>query len=216
MSKKCVCPALGLLLASFVLPLGAWAHGGGLDSLGCHHNRKAGGYHCHRGPLAGQYFSSKAEAQRALDKLNKKETKKEEPATSYDSRREWRKVERVIDGDTIELDRGERVRLIGVDTPESVHPEKPVERFGKEASEFTRKMAEGKKVRLEFDEDTKDRYGRTLAYVYLEDGTFLNAEIVKQGYGFAYTKYPFKYMEEFRQYEREAHESGLGLWAGED
>ena len=121
-------------------------------------------------------------------------------------------VARVIDGDTIELDGKEKVRLTGVDTPETVDPRKPVQYFGKEASEFTRRMAEGKRVRLEFDQDTKDRYGRTLAYVYLEDGTFLNAEIIKQGYGFAYTKYPFKYMEEFRQYEREAREAGRGLW----
>jgi micrococcal nuclease len=78
-----------------------------------------------------------------------------------------RTVTRVIDGDTLVLDGGERVRLIGVDTPETVHPNKPVERFGKEASGFTRKMAEGKQVRLEYDAETAghDRYGRTLAYV---------------------------------------------------
>jgi micrococcal nuclease len=73
-------------------------------------------------------------------------------------------------------------------------------------------MIEGKKVRLEFDQTRKDRYGRTLAYVYLEDGTSLNAEIVKQGFGFAYTRFPFRYMEEFRKYEREAREAGRGLW----
>jgi micrococcal nuclease len=59
----------------------------------------------------------------------------------------------------------------------------------------------------------KDRYGRTLAYVYLKDGTFLNAEIIRHGYGSAYTKFPFKYMEEFRRYEREAREKRRGLWA---
>lgn len=119
---------------------------------------------------------------------------------------------RVIDGDTLILDGDEKVRLIGVDTPETVHPQKPVEAFGKEASAFTRKMVEGKKVRLEYDQQRKDKYGRTLAYVYLEDGTFLNAEIIKQGYGFAYTRFPFKYMEEFRILEREAREEGVGLW----
>lgn len=59
----------------------------------------------------------------------------------------------------------------------------------------------------------RDRYRRLLVYVYLPDGTFLNAEIIKQGYGFAYTRFPFKYMEQFRQYERSARESGAGLWA---
>jgi micrococcal nuclease len=122
---------------------------------------------------------------------------------------------RVIDGDTIIVDmdgKEERVRLIGVDTPETVHPSKPVEYFGKEASEFTKSMVEGKKVRLEYDWQRRDKYGRLLAYIYLEDGTFLNAEIIKQGYGFAYTRFPFKYLEEFRQYEREARENGRGLW----
>ncbi len=133
---------------------------------------------------------------------------------------------RVVDGDTIIVETGgreERVRLIGVDTPETVHPSKPVEYFGKEASEFTRKMVEGKRVRLEYDcydKDTltvlcpksRDKYGRLLAYVYVENGTFLNAEIIKQGYGFAYTRFPFKYLDDFRQYEREARENKRGLW----
>ena len=125
---------------------------------------------------------------------------------------QWRRVVRVVDGDTLLLDRNERVRLIGVDTPETVDPRRPVERFGKEASDFTKRMAEGKNVRLEYDQDRIDRFGRTLAYVYLEDGTFLNAEIVRQGYGHAYTQFPFKYLEEFRGYEREARESQRGLW----
>jgi len=119
---------------------------------------------------------------------------------------------RVVDGDTIVVKGIGKVRLIGVDTPETTHPRKPVEYFGKEASAFTKKMVEGKKVRLEYDWQRKDKYRRTLAYVYLEDGTFLNAEIIKQGYGFAYTKYPFKYLEQFRKYEKEARERRIGLW----
>jgi micrococcal nuclease len=122
------------------------------------------------------------------------------------------KVERVIDGDTILLTNGEKVRLIGVDTPETKHPLKPVEYFGQEAYLFTKKMVEGKKVKLEFDWQERDRYGRLLAYVYLLDGTFLNAEIIKQGYGSAYTRFPFKYLDEFREYEREARENKRGLW----
>ena len=129
-------------------------------------------------------------------------------------------VERVVDGDTLLLQSGERVRLIGVDTPETKHPSKPVQYFGKEASAFTRRIVERKRVRLEFDQANaarghKDRYGRTLAYVFLEDGTLLNAEIIKQGYGHAYTQFPFSHLEEFRQLEREAREQGRGLWQPE-
>ncbi len=122
------------------------------------------------------------------------------------------KVIRVIDGDTLHLTNGEKVRLIGVDTPETRHLQKPVERFGKEAYLFTKKMVEGKEVRLEFDWQRRDKYGRLLAYVYLTDGAFLNAEIIKQGYGFAYKKYPFKYLDEFGKFEKEARENGRGLW----
>ena len=127
---------------------------------------------------------------------------------------DWRQVTRVIDGDTILLDGDERVRLIGVDTPETVHPQKPVEYFGKEASAFTRRMVEGEKVRLEYEQGTsrEDRYGRTLSYVYLEDGRLLNLEIIEGGYGHAYTRFPFSKMEEFRAAERYARETGKGLW----
>jgi len=71
---------------------------------------------------------------------------------------------------------------------------------------------EGKEVRLEYDWQRRDKYNRLLAYVYLLDGTFLNAEIIKQGYGFAYTRFPFKYLQEFRKYEKEARENKKGLW----
>ena len=114
---------------------------------------------------------------------------------------------RTVDGDTIIVNIAgvkERVRLIGVDTPETKHPRKPVQYFGKEASMFIANTVEGKKVRLEFDQNQRDKYKRLLAYVYLEDGTFLNAEIIKKGYGHAYAKFLFKYMNEFRNYEREA------------
>jgi micrococcal nuclease len=126
------------------------------------------------------------------------------------------KVKRVIDGDTLLLVNGERVRLIGVDTPETKHPQKPVQYFGREAYLFTKQMVDGKEARFEFERQKRDRYGRLLAYVYLLDGTFLNAEIIKQGYGFAYTRFPFKYMEEFRRYEREAKENRRGLWGQSD
>ena len=121
-------------------------------------------------------------------------------------------VERVVDGDTIIVEGVGRVRLIGVDTPETVHPNRPVEFYGKEASAFTKGLLEGKQVRLEYDQERTDRYGRTLAYVYLTDGTFVNAEIIRRGYGHAYTRFPFRHMEAFRQFEREARNNRRGLW----
>lgn len=135
---------------------------------------------------------------------------------------EWYTVVHVVDGDTLLLDRnpspalehGRYVRLIGVDTPETVHPSKPVEYFGREAAAFTRRLSEGRRVRLAFDPAAgQDRYGRTLAYVYLEDGTFLNAEIIRQGYGFAETRFPHAHLEEFRELERDARDNRRGLWA---
>jgi micrococcal nuclease len=127
-------------------------------------------------------------------------------------------VTRVVDGDTIVVAidaREEKVRLIGVDTPETVHPRKPVERFATEASAFTKELAEGKTVRLQPDPQCTDRdkYGRLLRYVWLDDKTLLNGEIISHGYGFAYVKYPFSMMEEFQGLEREARGAERGLWA---
>ena len=127
-------------------------------------------------------------------------------------------VHRIIDGDTIiVMDEGEqvRVRLIGVDTPETVHPRKPVEEYGKEASLFLTNLLKGEQVYLVGEDGTlqKDRYGRTLAYVYrYPDGLFANAEIIRQGYGHAYIQFPFSFMEEFLQIERFARNAGKGLW----
>ena len=122
-------------------------------------------------------------------------------------------VERVIDGDTLDIDVIGKVRLIGIDTPETVDKRKPVQYFGKEASLFLTRLVQHEKVRLEYEQNKTDKYKRTLAYVYMTDGTFVNAEIIKQGYGFAYIKFPFKYLEQFRAYEKEAREDKRGLWA---
>ena len=121
-------------------------------------------------------------------------------------------VERVVDGDTIVVRGVGRVRLIGVDTPETVAPGRPVEFFGREAGAFTKRLLEGRSVRLEYDRERTDRYGRTLAYVHLADGTFANAEIIRRGYGHAYTRFPFRHLDRFRQLEREARSAGRGLW----
>lgn len=91
------------------------------------------------------------------------------------------RVIRVIDGDTFEIEGGERVRLIGVDTPESVKPDAPVECFGKESSDYLRSLVEGKELRLERDRTNRDRYARLLRYAYLDD-IFINERIVREGY----------------------------------
>lgn len=205
------------LLFLLLIPLTVWAHGGGLDKYGCHLDRTAGNYHCHQGPLSGQSFSSQGEMLQRLQQKGgiPKVSPSSIPIIPVEG---VRQCVRVIDGDTIVLNGGEKIRLIGVDTPETKHPKKPVQYFGKEATAFTRRMVEGKQVRLAFDQANahlghKDKYRRALAYAFLEDGTLLNAEIIKQGYGFAYTRFPFARMEEFRRYEREAREAGRGLWA---
>lgn len=123
-------------------------------------------------------------------------------------------VERVIDGDTLLLADGERLRLLGVDTPETVHPNRPVEPLGPEASQFTKRLVEGKPVRLGFDKERKDRYGRLLVYVYV-DGLMLNEELIRAGLGEAQLQYPYSdaMKRRFRQAENEAREARRGLWA---
>jgi len=96
-----------------------------------------------------------------------------------------RQVTRVVDGDTIVLSPNDKVRLIGVDTPETVHPKKIVQCYGKEAKEFTQNAVSEQKIRLVLDDAHagrrhKDRYGRTLGYVYLQDGMMLNAELIRR------------------------------------
>lgn len=136
-------------------------------------------------------------------------------------------VERVIDGDTIKLSDGSRVRLIGVDTPEVHYSDKlvadarrsgkdikTIQSLGRRASAFTKDLCLGKAVRLEYDVEAKDRYGRRLAYVYLEDGTFLNARLIEEGYAQVMTVPPnVKHAGYFLGLEREARSGKKGLWA---
>jgi micrococcal nuclease len=135
-------------------------------------------------------------------------------ATAWGAGRASRRCVRVVDGDTIVLDGGEKVRLIGVDTPELHHPVKPVQYFAREARDFVYSQVQGRDVHLEFDQMRRDRYGRTLAYVFLADGTLLNELIIERGYGFAYVKYPFRsdYMARFRAAEARARSTERGLW----
>jgi len=126
-------------------------------------------------------------------------------------------VVRVVDGDTLKVTIGgkaETIRLLGVDTPELGDARKKVEQFAEKASEFTRRLADGRKIRLESDPEADNRgtYGRLLRYVYLPDGRMLNATLIREGYGFAMTRYPFSKRSEFRALEREARLAGRGLW----
>ena len=122
-------------------------------------------------------------------------------------------VERAVDGDTVVLVGGERVRYIGIDTPELHHPKKPVERYAREAKEFNRRLVEGKKIRLETDVERRDKYGRLLAYVFLEDGRFVNAELIKEGYAQLLTIPPnVRYVDLFTGLQKQARENKRGLW----
>jgi micrococcal nuclease len=140
-----------------------------------------------------------------------------------DARSEDLVVTNVYDGDTLVVSRGGRettIRLIGVDAPETSRPDTPVQFYGPEATDFTRTSLEGKRVRLEFEAPDRrggsiDHYGRTLAYVITEDGKNFNRELVLLGYGRAYTKYPFRYLKEFKAAEKAARAAGLGIWAKE-
>jgi len=123
-------------------------------------------------------------------------------------------VKKVIDGDTIELSSGEKVRYIGINTPETVDPEKSVECFGKEASDKNKELVEGKMVKLERDISDKDKYDRLLRYVYLEDGTMVNLVLVDDGYAFQSTFPPdVKYQSQFAEAQKEAKEELKGLWS---
>ena len=122
------------------------------------------------------------------------------------------KVTRVVDGDTIEIEGGEKIRYIGIDTPETVDPRKPVQCFGIEASKKNKELVEGKTVRLEKDITDRDKYSRLLRYVWIDD-LFVNLELIKQGFATSYTYPPdIKYQEEFLAAEKEARVNKLGLW----
>lgn len=124
------------------------------------------------------------------------------------------KVVKVIDGDTITLENGEVVRYIGIDTPETTHPSKPVQCFGKEASEKNKELVEGKMVRIEKDVSERDKYNRLLRYVWVGD-IFINDYLVREGYAYASTYPPdVKYSDQFLKAQQEAREKKKGLWAG--
>jgi micrococcal nuclease len=127
-------------------------------------------------------------------------------------------VVRVVDGDTIDVSidgKVERLRLIGINTPETVDPRKPVECFGKEASEKAESILFGKRIVLEIDpsQGERDKYDRLLRYVFFEDGTNFNLLMIREGYAYEYTyNLPYKYQTEFKQTQKEAEKNKVGLW----
>lgn len=126
-------------------------------------------------------------------------------------------VQEFVDGDTIIVDMNghpETLRFIGVDTPETHDPRKAVQCYGQAAAAFTKQLIGSNSVRLEADplDTDRDRYGRLLRYIYLPDGTLVNSELIRQGYGFAYLSFPFQKSDTFRQLQTEAINAHRGLW----
>ena len=136
-------------------------------------------------------------------------------------------VTKVIDGDTFKMSNGEKVRLLGIDTPEKYDSDKldrqtsqsgkdkeTIKKLGEASSEYVRKLVEGKKVTLVRDSgyDDKDKYGRSLRYIYMEDGTFVNAKILEDGYANVFYSKQISKMDEFKRLERDARENKRGLW----
>lgn len=140
-------------------------------------------------------------------------------ASSSDSSGPLYAVASVTDGDTFKINingKNETVRAIGMDTPETVDPRKPVQCFGKEASNKAKELLSGKKVRLETDptQGETDKYGRRLAYIYTEGGIFYNKYMIEQGYAHEYTyDIPYKYQAEFKAAQKSARENQRGLWS---
>ncbi|HOJ99457.1 MAG: thermonuclease family protein [Treponemataceae bacterium] len=132
-------------------------------------------------------------------------------------------VEEVIDGDTIKvrlnapipdsLKARETIRLLGIDAPETESSPRPAGFFGEEAKKYATRLLLQQRVFLAFDWDLRDRYGRLLAYVYLPDGRCVNKVLIEEGYAYAYTRYPFQFLEEFRQAQNIARSQKRGLWA---
>ena len=194
-----------------VLSSMAFAHPGKLDANGGHVDKETGEYHYHKGPNALQPF----------EVLRNKVYRA--------------KIERVVDGDTAIVSfmpedgtkyLKERVRFLGVDTPETVHPNKPVQYYGKEASDFTKSQLTDKIVWLQTDVGARDRYDRMLAYVWLKEPSekdlddekairkyMYNAKLLLEGYAQLMTIQPnSRYANLFVHFQREAREAKKGLW----
>ncbi|MEA2102916.1 MAG: thermonuclease family protein [Thermodesulfobacteriota bacterium] len=122
-----------------------------------------------------------------------------------------KEVVRVFDGDTIEIFGGDRIRLIGVDAPEIESRYGQAEPFGNKSRRYLKQMIGGEKVRLVSGPQARDKYGRRLCYVYLDD-TLVNGRIIQDGWARAYTRFSFRYRELFVSYEKKARAQGKGMW----
>ena len=198
----------------FTLPVSVFAHSGRTDANGCHTNKKTGEYHCHNAPtnITTKEVKTEAKVSARTEARQQAPVKKVYSAPQANSEEKF-KVTRVIDGDTIELSNGKKVRYIGIDTPETVDTRKPVQCFGKEASKANKDLVLKKTVILKKDVSETDKYGRLLRYVYLEDGTFVNLWLVKNGYASVYTYPPdIQHSEDFVAAQKDARNNKLGLW----
>ncbi len=154
----------------------------------------------------------KIDEQKALNEVTGEQPATDKTSTSY-------KVLGVVDGDTVKLEiegKSETVRLIGINTPETVDPRKPVECFGKEASNKAKEILLGKTVAFEQDpsQDKRDKYSRLLGYIILLNGVNYNKTMIEQGYAYEYTyDLAYKYQAEFKQAQASAQKNKLGLWA---
>ncbi len=142
---------------------------------------------------------------------------------------DFHRVAYVYDGDTVKLDNGEHVRLIGIDAPEAHENEKLLKdvrrrhidgqtqlAMGRQAAKFARSVLAAQSVRLEFDVEQRDRYGRLLAYLYLPDGTFVNEKIIREGYAYPLTIPPnVRHADEFKRWFDEARGQKRGLWSAQ-
>ena len=125
----------------------------------------------------------------------------------------WETVRWVDDGDTIVLENNTRVRYIGINTPEVAHGDQPAEPYGSAAKKYNMKLVYRKQIRLEYDQSRKDRHGRVLAYVFLQDGGFVNQAMIRQGYAYTlFHKDNNRYHDLFLKTQREAMTSGKGMW----
>lgn len=128
------------------------------------------------------------------------------------------RVIRVVDGDTFEVivnGQTEKIRMLGIDTPESVDPRKPVQCFAKEATKKLQELIFEKEIVLtpDFTNDDRDKYNRLLRYVSRPDGLLVNEEMIKEGYAYAYIKFPFERRADYLKLQTEARTMGRGLWA---
>ncbi|MCC8190315.1 MAG: thermonuclease family protein [Planctomycetes bacterium] len=154
-----------------------------------------------------------------------------DPPVAKPAHAPWRRISRIIDGDTLEVDDGVKVRLLGIDTPESsennhlfrdlgrmgnIADKHQMIAMGKEATRYARSLAQGKRCWLEYETNRTDDYGRELAYVHLEDGTNLNEAMVSHGYAKVYMSQPFKYKKRYVLLQLAAMRERRGFWAGEE